>query len=219
MSLAKLGPGYSACGLDQQGVAWCWGAQVAPNGSLVGAAVPQLVGGGHSWSQVSAAAGVGCGVAAASGGSADATAAAGALLCWGDNSRGVLGEGAGAFSVDPVPRAPGVGPWAMVAVGENSGCGITQGRLYCFVSSRWLYCLLLPLASLPPPLTWDPCIAWSMELCLQHILPLKHFTDMCHAWPLPPSPLGGCPTPSGWLPAGPERPRPAGRRRRARHRR
>jgi hypothetical protein len=124
-ALAQLGPGWSTCALDRQQAAWCWGLLVAPGGSREGFATPQAVPGNFIWSQVAVGGSVACGVVASGG-------PAGEIYCWGDNSEstgGLLGSGVEAnYSLTPVPRLMGVGPWQEVSVGSDSACGLLSGN-------------------------------------------------------------------------------------------
>lgn len=146
-ALAALGPGESACGLDQDCAAWCWGRLVAPNGSLASYPTPQPVSGNHTWRQLAVGDGVGCGVLA------EGEAAAGEAYCWGSNATGLLlGPGGANYSLSPVPLAPGFGPWDRLSVGTNSACGIlVNGSAYCWWVSARRFAMGLQLSSVAPP--------------------------------------------------------------------
>lgn len=68
------------------------------------------------------------GVSAGSGSHACAVDSQGAVLCWGNNSRGQLGNGTTLSSSQPVKVAAG-GPYVSVAAGDLHTCALTAGGL------------------------------------------------------------------------------------------
>lgn len=119
----------NTCGIDDAGLAWCWGSgmsgirgdgdartsQVAP--------VPVAVVGGHIFAQVNASAGPPCG-----------TDASGKAWCWGDGRHGLLGGGATSthFSRIPVPVVGGH-TFTQLTSGGLHRCGIDDaGKAWCW---------------------------------------------------------------------------------------
>lgn len=124
--LAALGPGFSGCALDDTGATWCWGRLMADNGSWANYATPQPLPGNRTWIQLAVGDAVGCGVQEGDG----------KAYCWGDNSTGLLlGSGGRNYSAEPLPLAPGWGPWQRLSIGSDSACGVlANGSAYCWVS-------------------------------------------------------------------------------------
>lgn len=124
ISLA-VGAGFG-CGLDADGIAWCWGSNYEGNlgtDSLYWSATPVRIGEGTlRFSELVAGLWHVCG-----------RQADGTVLCWGDNSRRQLGRiTAGPGSA--VPTAPsGLPPLASIDAGDFGTCGVaTDTSLWCW---------------------------------------------------------------------------------------
>lgn len=117
------------CGIKTDNTAWCWGSgsqgQLGNNDNN-SFDTPQPVSGGAAWREISS--GIGwnastCGIRT------DDT-----LWCWGNDSAGQLGNGAGGNSQVPVQVSSGTF-WKKISVGGEHACGIrTDDSLYCWGS-------------------------------------------------------------------------------------
>jgi len=132
----KIGGGYHhACYIDNANALWCWGYDAEGqlgNGGVITAnqESPSGVDNGNSalgWTMVdgsvygSAVNIHTCGI------KTDGTA-----WCWGSDSFGQLGNGAGGASASPV-QVSDVGPWAWIDARAGSTCGIkTDGTAWCW---------------------------------------------------------------------------------------
>ena len=116
-----------ACALDVVGAVRCWGSNATRGLGDGGAAarnVPGLVSG---LSSGVAALGVGVNHACV-------IDAAGAVLCWGDNAFGQLGNGAAGPEAArvPVPVQGLPGPAVMIAAGGGHSCAVVGAAVYCW---------------------------------------------------------------------------------------
>lgn len=116
---------HNTCALDTGGLAWCWGE--ASKGKLGnGTTTPQAnnpvqVSDSHRFTKLDVGGDVACGLRQD-----------GRILCWGDDTRGAMGNGASGASTTPF-LVPDVGPWVKVAVGDRSVCGIkADGTAWCW---------------------------------------------------------------------------------------
>jgi len=95
--------GSTACGVTAAGPTWCWGENGTGqfgNGGVVSDTVPQQVGGGQFFAQLSVG-GERSGATAV--GTVCGLTLTGQAYCWGDNTDGVLGNGQSGFSTTPQP--------------------------------------------------------------------------------------------------------------------
>ncbi|MGK7312150.1 MAG: Ig-like domain-containing protein [Candidatus Longimicrobiales bacterium M2_2A_002] len=120
----RAGGGHS-CGITVPGHAYCWGADDRGQlGNAVDALYfdsPRPVAGGHALVQVSTGANHTCGVTTDS-----------AVLCWGDNDRGQLGDGTTTDRPIPAPVSTSAS-FVQVSAGANHTCGLTAtGELLCW---------------------------------------------------------------------------------------
>jgi alpha-tubulin suppressor-like RCC1 family protein len=93
VALAAGPTGFSTCGLDSEGAAWCWGSNSSGqlgDGTTVSRAVPTRVSTDHRFTRLSAAASHVCGIATD-----------GESYCWGSNSGGQLGNSSTATATTP----------------------------------------------------------------------------------------------------------------------
>ncbi|MEP7124526.1 MAG: hypothetical protein ABJE95_26595 [Byssovorax sp.] len=119
------------CAVDDEHALFCWGAneegQLAQGdpfpGPGVSRASPVQVGVDHDWLLADAGQGHTCGLRAP-----------GDLWCWGRNSDGELGLGAGAVGQTRAPQRVGNGSdWRDVRVGQQTSCGLRgKGTLWCW---------------------------------------------------------------------------------------
>ena len=114
------------CGLKTGGAAYCWGAngygQIG-NGTTntVPYSVPVAVSGGLTFAAVSPSASSTCGLTTS-----------GAVVCWGFNAYGQLGNGTMTNSSIPIVVSGG-GSFASVSAGADITCGVTtSGAAYCW---------------------------------------------------------------------------------------
>lgn len=119
------------CALDERHALFCWGAnaegQLAQDDPFPGAGVdrgePVQVGVDLDWLLADAGEGHTCGIRAP-----------GSLWCWGRNSDGELGLGAGSpGQIRTIGRAGDAEDWRDVRIGQQTSCGIRgAGSLFCW---------------------------------------------------------------------------------------
>lgn len=141
LRFVDIGAGFGfTCGLTQDGAAWCWGqgnagqlGTAAPdNCSLTAiprpcARRPVAVQGGHVFASIDVGLWNVCGLTAA-----------GAALCWGENSFGQLGIGARTSPVSAPTAVLGDLRFRELSVGAVHMCGITTGGVaYCWGDNRY----------------------------------------------------------------------------------
>jgi len=122
---------FGGCGLDADGAAWCWGANLfgelgigSSDGTVV-ATEPVAVAGGLRFTQLSVGAAYACGVTTA-----------GLTECWGINEAGQLGDGTDADQAAPAPVA-GASFVAVFAGGKNNVIDHTCGLDAAGAASCW----------------------------------------------------------------------------------
>lgn len=116
----------STCALDDNGTAWCWGANMYDslgNGTTTASAVPIKVG-SNSYSQIVGTGGTFCGLTGA-----------GAAWCWGYNVRGSVGNGTTTTPTQPA-AVSGSHTFSQLYQPANAGdtfCGIdTSSNGFCW---------------------------------------------------------------------------------------
>lgn len=120
--------GAFTCGLTGDGKAYCWGSSWGGrlgdgSGAEAGKAVttPQLVVGGHTFSQIAAGGGHSC-----------ALTTSGAAYCWGENSLGQLGIANETPSSRPVAVSGGL-TFQQIDTYTGVTCGVaTNGSAWCW---------------------------------------------------------------------------------------
>lgn len=117
--------GVHTCAIRQGGSAYCWGlgreGQLGNGANSVDEYFPQLVSGGTQFDSITAGYKHSCGLSQA-----------GAILCWGDNTDGQLGNGGVVASNTPVTVAGGL-VFASVSAGYSHTCGLLAGgEAYCW---------------------------------------------------------------------------------------
>ena len=118
-----------SCAVLRDQSLWCWGrnfeGQLAQGDvpDETGIPTPTRVGSDRDWTHVSTGQGHTCGIRAA-----------GALYCWGRNTEGELGVGAGAsIQIRRPTRVGDESDWQRVSAAENETCAIkTNGTLWCW---------------------------------------------------------------------------------------
>ena len=153
-AFVALEVGFSrVCAVDDQGAAWCWGANDA---GLLGTGSdepfvkePALVQGGHSFRSI-----------AVGGMHTCAIDVAGAAWCWGVNQNGALGDGGLTSSAAPVPVIGDL-TFASIDAGGSLTCGVAvDGAGYCWGSSgvgQLGAGLTDTMRPLPTPITSGTC--------------------------------------------------------------
>jgi len=118
------------CGLTSAGVAYCWGDNSTGeigNGTAGGLqTAPVAVGGGLTFTELSAGNGFTCGVSG------------GAAYCWGSNSDGQIGQGANNLggNIASPAKVTGALTFTYVSAGRRHACGIvTGGTAACWGSN------------------------------------------------------------------------------------
>lgn len=142
---------YSTCALTKTGSTTCWGytegeAPVVPTvvatGSTSASTWCAVIDGGlQCWGHATSA-GVsarqptlssGKAIAVSTGASgACALTASGGVVCWGDNTHGILGDGTTTSSPQPVPVSSLSGKGVAVAVGWFHACAMTDKEVLCW---------------------------------------------------------------------------------------
>lgn len=122
--------GEYSCGLRDQSRLWCWGrntyGQLGIGSTSNEPVAPTPVAGGGKWSQVSTGGSTTCGVRNS-----------GALMCWGLNHRGQVGDGQKA-AVNKPKLVSGPKNWKQVATGWFHTCAIQdQGAMSCWGDNSW----------------------------------------------------------------------------------
>ena len=115
-----------ACGLDADGIAWCWGGGdylgTLGTDSVSWTAIPLRIGDGSlQFAQLVAGDNFACG-----------RTAAGAVWCWGARFYAQLGDGVGAGSSAPV-QPTGLPALTSIGAGDEGTCGIAaDATLWCW---------------------------------------------------------------------------------------
>lgn len=111
--------GNFTCGIAGDGAAYCWGALPGQDGQS--STTPEAVGGGLSFSHLSAGGRHVCGL------TSDGTA-----YCWGNNEAGQLGDGSNDASATPVAVSGGL-DFTTLSAGDRHTCAVAEdGVLYCW---------------------------------------------------------------------------------------
>jgi len=122
---------YHICGLNSEGSAYCWGANLfgeLGNGTSAPQSAPRAVVGNHRFRVIAAGGYFTCGLATDS-----------LAWCWGSNGAGTLGIGVRDTLQHPVPLAVvGNHHFQHLAAAENRVCGVTSTGLgYCWGRNQW----------------------------------------------------------------------------------
>jgi alpha-tubulin suppressor-like RCC1 family protein len=125
LTFSQLHVGSShACGLTDQGEAYCWGYGYRGklgNNADANSSVPVPVSGGFFWQSIGAGSKHSCGITTG-----------GVAYCWGDGLSGELGIGGSTIRNYPLEVAGSL-TWKSVSVGTGHSCGITtSGAGYCW---------------------------------------------------------------------------------------
>jgi alpha-tubulin suppressor-like RCC1 family protein len=113
------------CAIESNGAAWCWGlgqqGQLGIGGFTGTENEPVAVVSDKTWTQLAAGSAHTCGIATGS-----------SLWCWGDNTRGELGDGTHDYRTTPVQVGSDTS-WKQLAAGNDFTCAIkTDGTLWCW---------------------------------------------------------------------------------------
>lgn len=123
--------GSLTCAIDTVGGVWCWGANDAGQagqeaGSPVLTPQPVVLPGGAKAIEIGVSVNHACAVTAAT--TADSS---GAVVCWGSNSQGQLGDGS--FVDSPLPVAvTGLSEVTDLGLGGDQTCAIDGGAVMCW---------------------------------------------------------------------------------------
>src|SRR5690554_3012660 len=113
------------CGTRLDGSLWCWGSNASGQlgqGNQLPAPTPIQVGAGTQWASVQVRDRGSCGLQDDQ-----------SLWCWGVHSMGQAGVGSGEPENILLPMQVGQSAdWDSLAIGENHGCGVRQGTLWCW---------------------------------------------------------------------------------------
>ena len=116
----------ATCGLDAEGVAWCWGEQMVGQAGLERSREPVQVSGDLRFASLEAGRRHMCGI------ELDGTAA-----CWGFNYLGELGVGRQGRVEQPTPIA-GEHTFVRLAAGADATCGLREtGEILCWGFNTW----------------------------------------------------------------------------------
>jgi alpha-tubulin suppressor-like RCC1 family protein len=124
-SLAVSSTSIGVCGVGSNQATYCWGngeaGQLGDGSTLALALTPVPVAGGHVFQDVGVGRAHACGLTAA-----------GVAYCWGDNSRGSLGDGTLISHTTPV-AVTGGHVFSQLAVGDAHVCGLdATGAAWCW---------------------------------------------------------------------------------------
>ncbi len=133
LSLAKAArPPHYGCAIKNDQTAHCWGTNGAGqlgDGTTTERLIPTPVSGGYTWTRLALAPG------ATSNANTITTCGIrtdGAMMCWGENGYGQLGDGTTTRRTSPV-LIPGGYTWSDLSVGEGWVCGVrTDNILMCW---------------------------------------------------------------------------------------
>lgn len=120
-----------SCGLTATGAAWCWGGnargELGTDPAIVGAAspVPLLVPGGLTFTSLDGGLLHTCGLATT-----------GAVYCWGDRSRGQVGDGVVGTTIAAPTLVSGGRTYLQVSVGGETSCAVEAGTLQAWCWGR-----------------------------------------------------------------------------------
>lgn len=122
---------YHTCGITLAKNLYCWGnnaaGQIGDGTTGTDRVVPTKVGGSGVWSAADGGIYHSCGITSARN-----------LYCWGNNSRGQIGDGTTRTFQLAMKRVGGSGVWARLATGSEHTCGITVGKnLYCWGHNQY----------------------------------------------------------------------------------
>jgi alpha-tubulin suppressor-like RCC1 family protein len=112
---------YNTCGIRSDNALLCWGNHIFRGATLQYGNVPQQVGTATDWQAVSMSADAIIGLRAG-----------GDAYVWGFNVSGQLGPSTEFEIVEPTPMRGGISGWSQVSSGNVHGCGLANGRAYCW---------------------------------------------------------------------------------------
>lgn len=108
-----------SCGLTAAGVAWCWGGnargELGSDPAIVGASspTPLLVPGGHTFASLDGGLLHTCGLSTVGG-----------VWCWGDRTRGQVGDGVVGNTIASPTLVPGGRTYVHLSVGGETSCAV-----------------------------------------------------------------------------------------------
>lgn len=116
------------CGI-KYGALYCWGSdgsgQIGNGASSGNVEAPEQIGTETTWSHIAAG-----GMATL--GAHSCGISGGKLYCWGSDSAGQIGNGAGTGNVLAPEQIGMDATWQDVAVGGRHSCGVNAGKLFCW---------------------------------------------------------------------------------------
>ena len=122
LSMTSIDTGdKTSCGVDDEGLAWCWGWAELLQGTNQGPALSPIDGTGYSFDQV-----------ASDGAHTCAVNPEHRLSCWGSSAFGELGTGTASGTGDPTFTVP-ASDWELASPGTRFTCGLrSPGSAWCW---------------------------------------------------------------------------------------
>lgn len=159
-TVIAAGLGHS-CALKSAGNLYCWGHnqqyQLGTGAVDASPQAPRRVASPNLWTSVTVASGSTCSL------SSDKR-----LYCWGDNNRGILGQGLPSSHAAKTPEALDGDDWTAVQCNFSNCCGLRRaGELFCWGANTYGQAGATPTADVPAPVAVSPGASWKSVSCSQ----------------------------------------------------